>query len=802
MSQLAQDLRLALRMVARQPGFAAVAVVTLALGIGATTTVFSLVYGIAWQPLPFEQPERIVRLWPEGRYTKEQFLWIQEESRSYESLMGWYPRGYVVREDEHAVILDGPAVTADFFDVLRGRAALGRPLREGDDRRGSDGIVISHRLWQSRFGGDPTAIGAALVVDDARRTIVGVMPETFDFLQRSADVAVPTYMDAEESDFTGWTILRAVGRLAPGVTTAEAQAELRALMAAWREERGQPADWGADATVVPLRESIVGAMRPTLRLLLGGVGLLLLIAAVNVSNLLLGRALKRLPEISLRAALGASSGRLVRLFLTESTLFALAGGLLGFLLTLFGLRGIVSILPSDTPRLDQVQPSLEVLGFAILVALATGWLAGLVPALQSRRASVQLGSGKPTPSAGRRRLRSALVVTQVALAVGLLIGAGHLVESLRRILAEDPGIETRGLMVLHLGSERGFVETPAEAQAYYERMRERLLAVPGIESVATVLRAPFYDGGWSLGVYPTGRSPAEGVTPPLAYWRPVDPEYFETAGIRLLEGRGFDRRLDLEDSEPVVILTKTTARALFPEGGAVGRKVSFAYDTPLDLTVAGVVGDVKLDGLTRPAPFVVYRPFSQALVTLLQEMDAWWRMIVLRTSLPPDAQLYGPVLDAVRDVDTSAPIHRFLPLGDVIGDSLAYNRVTTMALALSALTALLLGAIGLYGVMSYTVSQQLREMGIRVALGASSRRMLGGVLASALEISGLGILAGSLLALGLNRFLASLVFGISTAEPSVFVTVAVVLVAAALLATLIPARRAGRVDPIQVLKEE
>jgi len=799
---LVRDLRYGSRSLAKQRGFAVIALLTIGLGIGASTTIFSLVNGILLRPLPYPQPDRLVEVWPDHWYSKPLFQMLEESSDSYEALAGWAPRAHIMIGEDGARRLWGPRVTARFFDVLKSDIAAGRAFRAGDDKNGADVVVISYRLWQSLYGGDPAVIAKRVRLSGVERTIVGVLGRGSDFMQRDADIAVPQLM---EPDAPGWGTaeLQVAGRLAPGVSLEEANAELRALTARWREEYGFPDDWGADARVVPLRQFLVGDARPTMLLLFAAAGLILLIASANVANLLLARSLGRRREVTVRLALGASRSRLVRQLLTESTLLGLAGGLVGLAAAMFGLDAVVRLFPADTPRLGEVRIDGLVLAFTTALALITGWIVGVTPAWQSTKPDLREGLGgesrATTDTRARRRLRSAIATAEVAIAVILLVGSGLLIKSLWHASQVDPGFRPTGLITFDLVPEYGRLDSHLQAQAYYAALNQRLEAIPGVSSAASINTAPLAPDGAIVSLYRPDRPPAPGTRPPIARWRPVSLEYLRTAAIPLLAGRDF-LASDVPGGPQVTVLSRSAADALFPDGDALGNEVIGGLEGEIPLTVVGIAGDVKINGLDQESPLVFYRPYAQVGSTA-QIFRSHSRSLLLRTGGDPEA-LATSVRAAVRSVDPNALIANLRTMPHAISRSLTRRRVTMIVLSVFAATALILGAIGVYGVMGYTVQQRRREIGIRVALGASGATIVRRVLRDGLAIATLGTTVGLAVSLALSRTLQSFVFHVSTVDPLVLLAACAVAIGFAVTATLLPARRATVVDPVEALSSE
>lgn len=799
---LVSDIRYTLRQLRRSPQFTAVTILTLALGIGGATAIFSLVNGILLRPLSYRDAERIVAIWPATWHSKPFYQFLEANAASYEAIAGWAPKGHVLIGDGGAERLWGPRVTAGFFDVLGPDVALGRTFAPGEDRGDADVLVLSHGFWRRRFGADPGVIGARIHVGGAARTVVGVMSAGYDFLQADADVALPQLME-EGAPGWGYREMMLIGRLAPGVAREQAESELRRLAEAWREEQGLPADWALGAAVSSLRDNLVGDVRPVLLLLFAAVGFILLIAASNVASLCLARSLSRRREVVLRLALGAGPGRLARQLLTESTLVGLLGGALGLGAAILGLRGLIPLLPPEMPRLDDVRVDGFVLAFSLALALITGWVIGLLPTLRSMKADLRNdlvgGSRGPTGPGVRHRLSSGIVVGQVALAVMLLSASGLLVKSFWRTTQVDPGFQPDGLVVFDLTPQAGRLDSAAQIRAYYDLLRERVEAIPGVTAVAEVNAAPFRPDGWIMGFYAEDNPPAAGTEPPIGRWRPVTPGYFRALGVTLLEGRAFNDN-DLADGQQVAVISQGAAERLFGGEAPLGRRVIVGLEQGEPVTVVGVVADIRALGLDRESPATLYRPYAQVDAAVGRVIGGS-RTVVLRTGAEVQG-LATQVREAVRSVDANALIRDFIPLPTAIAGSLSQRRSTMILLSLFTATALILATVGVYGVMGYRVRERRRELAIRVALGASSGKVLRDVLLSGLMVAGVGTAVGLALALSASRTLEGFMFGVPTEDPWVLASAAGLSIGAALLASYRPARRAGRADPLEALSTD
>jgi predicted permease len=803
---LGQDLRFAGRSLSRRPGFAAVALLTIGLGIAATTTIFSLVNGILLEPLPYPEPDRLVVVWPEQWYSQRFFEQLERDTSSYKAIAGFAYRGGILTGSRETVnggaeLLLGPRVTDGFFDVLGVEPLLGRSFAEGEDRPGRDDLlVLSHRLWQQRFGGAPEVLGRRVRLSGVDRAIVGVLPPDLELPHLDADIVFPQRIEPGVATYTS-AEMKAIARLAPGVTLDEATAELQTVIPQWREQQGRPEGWGATARVVPLRDFLVEETRPGLLLLFAAVGLILIVATVNVANLLLAQALSRRQELAMRVALGAGTLRLLRQHLAESTLLGLSGGLVGLAVATLLLPFVVGLMPQDTPRLAAIDVDGGVLAFCLLLSLVTGWTVGLLPALQARGTDLRrtLASGGRGGTGGRGGLRAALVAAEVALAVLLLAGCGLLLKSFWRLQQVDPGFEPRGLLTFELIPDADRVRSAEEADRYFAEADRRLESIPGVESAATVWRAPLaLDGGITF-YWEAGRRPPSGEPSPVCRYRPISPDYFRTAGIPLLAGRAFTAA-DRAMSEPVAILSRAAAERLFPDRNALGRKVFVDMPDEVEATVIGIAGDVRMLGPGRDAPDTVYRPYLQS-GPIMDAFEAYPRAFVVRVD-DPATSVAAQARSTLLEIDPNAVLHELRTLTAAIDEAMTGRRATTVLLALFTGTALLLGSIGVYGVMAYTVRARTRETGIRIALGASPRDVVAGVLGTSLRIAGLGAAVGIGLALALSRVLARFVFEVEPTDPAVLLAALAIALSTAVVATLLPARRAARTDPAATLTAE
>jgi predicted permease len=820
MTTLAADLRYALRMLRRSPGFAAVAVGTLALGIGANTAIFSVVHAMLLKPLPYPRPEELVRVTADfarqptldvGLSAPELFDY-RDRAGVFTSISGLFPINANVTGGDRPERVEVLLTDVDYFTLLGTRPQVGRLYDERDYDSGiADLVVLSDGFWRRRYGADPNVIGKPLRIDDDLCTIVGVAPPGFRHPGRAIETDVEVWAPSGwlAAPFRGpnrraYFLQGALARLAPGVTPEAAQRRLDALAAELRREFPDdypPAD-GWAPRLHPLQDDLVGGVRRPLFVLLAAVGLVLLIACANIANLLLARASARRREIAVRQALGAARGRLVRQLLTESLVIAIAGGLLGLLLARVGLDLLLRFLPPGLPRLPEIALDGRVLGFALVASLLTGVLFGLAPALQTTDPAVgsALDEGARGASGRRgKRIRSVLVVAEFALAVVLLVGAGLLVRTFWSLHRVATGFDSRQVTTASLWlpqpdiREQGRYNENADQIALYQKVLERLRALPGVSHAAGATRVPFGNAVWTNRFHIEGRDPEQGGTA-IAEISSATTDYFEALRIPLKRGRTFTEH-DAEKSMPVVIVNEAFARTFFPGEDVLGRRMRAPGRTGPGpwLTVVGVVGNVKTRSLSAEMPPMVYRP-------MLQAPSADFTFLIRGAA--PATEVASRIDREVRAVDPELPIYAVRSLESAIAATVAERRFVMRLLAVFALAALLLAAIGVYGVIAYSVVQRTREIGIRMALGARPadvRRMLlleGGRLALLGVALGLG---GSLL---LTRAMSALLYGVGPRDPMTFASVPAVLASVALAACFFPALRASRVDPMTALRSE
>jgi predicted permease len=804
LDSLGQDVGYAVRRLRQAPGFTLVAVATLALGIGATSAIFSVVHAVLLSPLPFPEADRLVQVaqtW-EGHpvvHSPQNFLDVAAQSTSFSGLAALDSSGFTLTGQGAPTRLDGAEVSASFFDVLRVPPLLGRGFVEGENEPGRNRVaVLGHALWRDRFGADPGVVGRTISLDRQPHVVVGIAPAGFRYPEDAELWRPMEHDDVFRSRSRGAWYLTVVGRLRTGATLEGARQEVSTI--AERLARAYPADnEGVGGTVVPLLEATVGESRRALLVLLGAVGLVLLVACVNVANLLLARVTSRETELAVRAALGAGRGRLVRQLLTESLLLALVGGAAGLLLAARIVDGIVALQPEGVPRLAEVGVNGAAVSFAVVLSLAASLLSGAFPALHtSRRATAQaLRQGsRGILVGGRGDLRGALVVGQIALAMVLLAGSGLLLRSFARLRHVDPGFRTENALAFRLSLPDSAYPEDAQRLAFHDELQRRLGALPGVRAVGAVAGLPLAGSRFNISFTVDGRPAVPPSQQPTMEVRIATPGYFRTLGIPVRRGRAFTEG-DGPESPQVVVLSESAVRRFFPDEEPIGRTIRLGLGRGRGRRaggeVVGVVGDVKDLGLAAASPPEIYVPYAQFPI---QSMD-----VVVRTDVPPRS-LASAAERLVHGLDAELPVARVATLDEVLARSVSGPRFHALLLGSFAAVALFLAALGLFGVMSCAVAQRTREIAVRVALGATRGEMLRMVLRDALVLGTAGVALGLGGALLLSRAIASLLFALSPRDPATLAAVAAVLLATALVASYLPARRATRVDPVIALRSE
>ena len=812
MGTLFQDLKYGARALRKSPGFTAVAVLALALGVGANSAIFSVVDAVLLRPLPYENPERLFTLFARDEiqggdssdHSYPNFKDLRDQCQVCDQVAVHFGGSvFFTMNGEEPEQLRGIFASADLFPMLGARPLHGRAYTREEDQPGAKRtVVISHGLWQRRFGGDPSIVGKEMPLGRGPATVVGVMPKEFrfpadrpniDFWAAAAPVLSPNDVNGRAS-----VSMKIVGKAKAGATIEQVSAEVETI--ARRLQAQYPAtNTGVGFFVRPTHDTMVGDLKTALLVLLGAVGCVLLIACANVANLLLARAASRSKEISIRTALGASRARIVRQLLTESLLLSLTGGALGLLFAMWGVDALVAASPADIPRINEVGLNARVVLFTAGVAVLTGVVFGLAPALQASKADITdaLKEGGKGASDGsrRNRLRSALVVAEIAISLVLLVGAGLLAQSFLRLLDVTPGLDPRGVLTMDVVTRSSRVPTDEARVQFYENFLERARAVQGVEAVALIDVLPL---GGSFEAYDfnvEGRAPYPPGQQPTADRRIVSPGYHEAARISLVKGRLLTDQ-DRAGAQRVMLVNETFARRIFPGEEPLGRRITFGDgEDAVTREIVGVVGDVRHAGLEQDAGLEYYLPFRQ---------NSFNRMTVVaraRGGVDP-VQLAAPLRAIVREADREAPVFNVRTMEQLLSRSVARRRFNMMLLGGFALVALLLAALGIYGVMAYSVAQRTHEIGVRVALGARPADVLRMIVGQGMVLAALGVAAGLVVALALMRVMRSLLYGVSATDPVTFGGVALVLAAVALVSCYLPARRATKVDPMVALRYE
>ncbi len=812
MQTLIQDIRFALRTLIRTPVVTGVAVLTLALGIGANSAIFSVVNGVILKPLDYEQPSELVfiasgfptlgfdQFWMSGPEYRE----LKDWNQSFLDI-GAYNTGEVsITGGDSPIRVSAAFATAELFGVLGVPAFMGRAIGRDDDVPQAEPVlVLSHGLWQRAFGGDRNVLGKVYEVNGTTRTIIGVMPQGFDVHDEKVEAWLPLQLDPANPRSRGGHFLYAIGRLKPGVQIERARAEVASLLVRWEEEGGghSPSPEGHPIHLTDMQEEVVGDVRPALLVLLGAVGFVLLIACANVGNLLLARAEARQKEIAVRTALGAGRGRLAKQFLTESVVLSLIGGTLGLIVGAVGVRALLATNPNSIPRVGEITLDASVMVFTLGVSIVAGLIFGLAPLLhltvKDLSGSLREGGQRTTAGAARLFLRRGLVVSELALAVILVIGAGLMLRSFSALQQVDPGFQVDGLLSFRLYLPPTTYVQPDQQATFLEEMRAQLGGLPGVANVAGMSGLP-----------PQRRLNAntmefEGLEqnddgPPhnVDFWQFVTDGYFETMGIPIVEGRAFGPQ-DLEGSVPAGLVNETMARTFWPGESPLGRRVRQGNNPWI--TIVGIVKDVKQQGIDQETGTELYFYYQQ--VANVMGFAPRTMNMVLRTTVPPTS-IARLVRESVWATDANLPVADLQSMDQVIFESVARPRFLTLLLLTFGLVALTLASVGTYGVMSYTVAERSHEMGIRMALGAQAGSVLKLVLQQGLTVAGIGLVIGTVGAILLTKLMGSILYGVSATDVTTFAVVPLLLMAVAALACLIPAVRATKVDPIQVLKAE
>jgi predicted permease len=814
MQTFLQDLKYALRMLKKNPAFTVVAILTLAVGIGANSAIFSVVNSVLLRPLPYRQPAQLVRVYSEFPTMQLQKFWlsppelldIQREAKSWEAIGAWAPGGQNVGTESEPLRVTSAGITRSLIDVLGVQPERGRNFTEEEDRNGGPRVaIISHGLWQKGFGGASDIIGKQIQVNSAATTVVGVMPANFVFPPGSNDqveVLLPFQFDPANPGSRGSHFLSVIGRLKPGVTIGQAQSEMTSLMAGWRSEgRAQHLlnPQGHPVVMLGLHEDVVGSARKAVWLLMAAVGFVLLIACVNVANLLLARAESRHREFAVRLALGAGLRRMVRQFVAEGFLLVLIASILGVALAFAGLKVLLLFAPDSVPRTEEIGVGLPVLAFTIAVAIVAVFLFGLAPLAQVSERNLAnwiRGAGQRAIRGGGQTLRKGLVVAEIALAVILVIGSGLMIRAFWKLQQVNTGFDPAGVTSFSLNLPAVKYKNPDRLQ-FVNTLEQKLRTVPGVASVSVAgglppLRRINANDTEIEGYQQTPDSPAQNVD----YWNVVGTDYFKTMKIRLMEGRTFDAQDDNPDAMKVVMVNQALAKR-FWKGSPIGRRVNPGFADPkVWFTIVGVVEDTKNAGMDKPAGPELYFQMRQVNQFVGSNVSFVARAASDSTSLE------SSIRNAVRELDPTLPVYNLWTMNEVVSKSMVQPRFLALLLATFSGIALFLAAIGIYGVMAYSVAQRTQEIGVRMALGARPLHVLRLVFSQSLGMLLIGTVIGLAGALALTRLMRTLLFEITATDPLTYMSVIGLLTVVALLACYIPARRAAKVDPLIALRYE
>lgn len=806
MDQLIQDIRYAFRMMFKNPGFTLVALITLALGIGANTAIFSLVNGLLLRPLPYGNPDRIVMVWQNYRErngrdkewtSPDTFFDWRDQNHSFESISvidGWLPT-ILGGEPEQ---IPGATVTYNMFSVLGVSPAIGRTfVAEEDKPNGRKVVILSDGLWKRRFAGDRNVIGKDILINGGKYSVIGVMPPKFEFpMEPSAQIWTPMQVDSTNSCGRDCITLRSIARLKPGITLAQAKSDMN--LVAQRLQQQYPEQYrNVGITLTPLQEQLTEEIRPALLVLLAAVGLVLLITCANVANLLLVRASGRKSEIAIRSALGAGKSRLRRQLITENMLLALIGGALGIFLGVIGIDILIRLLPEDLPiiGIQNVGVDLRVLIFTLGISVATGLIFGLIPILQFTDPKIGESlkeGGRNRVGAGNSKIRSFLVVSEVAFALMLLIGAALLMKSFLRLMNVNPGFRTQNVLTMQLNLPDSRYAEQVQIQDFYSQLLEKIKSLPGVINTGTTNALPLGGSYTDTTFLIEGQSP-DTRKDQSVWFQLISDQYLQTMGIRLMKGRYFTDQ-DNFDAPRVVIVTETFARRYFPRGDAIGKRLNFNNpQKPVWREIIGIASDVKQFGLNKETPIAIYLHQKQSASPFVT--------LAVRTSTNP-LNLASEIRSQVWSIDKNLAVSNVQTMEQVVVKTVNTPRITLSLIGTFAAAALLLAALGLYGVVSYSAAQRTNEIGIRMALGARENDVLKMVVGQGMTLAAIGVVIGLIGAYALTHLMSKLLFGVSATDPLIFVTIAGLLALIALIASYIPAHRASKIDPVIALRYE
>ena len=797
-TDLGGAIRFAARQLLKHPAFSTLAIVTLALGIGGTVALFSVMNSLILRPLPIPDEDRVVNFWSDFNWRGEEFDYVSGVARAYESLAAHSNDAYTLRTEGGASLILATVASVELFEVLKVRPLLGRTFEPGEDRPGAEPVVVlGHALWEQEFGGSRDVLGRRVNIGGEQRTVVGVMPEDFYFPTPESDAFIPLDLDPDDPGYSGngWLVL--TGRLRPEITEAQLEEDLLAITTALGERYNYPEAWDKTRNpyVVPIREYLFGEVRPALRLLLAAVGVLLLMACVNVAALILTKTVDRQREMSVRTALGAGRARLARQVLTESMLLGLLAGAIGLALAVGMFDIIVTSIPMDPSFRGTARLDWAALGAALGLAVATGSLISLAPIRNLLRGDLSAGAltdrTRGAGAAHATRMQSTLVVAEVLLAVVLVTGATLLTRTVAQLRAVDLGFEPAGILTLDiLASEED--TSVEERAAFYDQLLDRTAALPGVTSSALINRLPLRDGGFQGTVTVADRPDLDGANRPNAMYRPVTPGAFEALGAEILEGRGI-RTTDIQDGPLVAVVNQTFARRIWGEESPIGKTYSTGFVGSVQ--IVGVIRDMAVTDLVGDPPMAGYYAWDQSM------RGSAYAVLMAKTSGDPSA-LSAPIRAIVQELDRRSAIGRIETLDDALDTKMAEPLRLRFFLGLFSLLGLVLGTVGVYGVVSYSVERRQAEFGIRMALGAEPRRLLGTVVRDGMLPVLLGVIGGTIVAIALSKALAGFLFGVEPTDPASLLFAAGTLCGAGVIAALIPAVRASTARPAVALRGE
>lgn len=814
MSALLQDLRFALRLLRKNPGFALVAAIIMALGIGANTAIFSIVNKVLLEPLPFRNVDRVVQIWhtpPQSSFpgmtifsvSAANFLDWQKQNHVFDKMAFYTGGGFDLTGAGKPEAINASPVSTDFFSVLGVEPIHGRIFRSEENSPGQNHeVVLSYKFWQTHYAADPNAVGRTINLDGEPYTIVGVMGPAMN-KPAFAQMWVPQALTPTEAAVRNEHHFLVVARLKPGVTLEQAQAEMNTI--SQRLEQAYPADdkgWGA--VLHPLRDETVGNVRPALFMMLAAVAFVLLIACANVANLLLARTFSRRKEIAIRTAMGARRPRLVRQLLGESVLISLIGGALGLVAAHFGVQLLLKLFAAQLPQLGEVRLNAPILAFTFALSVVTGILAGLLPALSMTRSDVsdalKQGLGRTDATSGSSATRSALVVVEVALSLVLLIGAGLMIRSLAKLQTIDPGFDQHNVLTMNVQiNKKQFADATQQSQ-FFNQVFERVHSIPGVEAVGAIDNLPL-NGGSSQPVAVEGHPVVALSEQPEVSVRVATPGYFKAMSIPLLQGRDISPD-DRADSAAVVVISQSMAKQFWPSGDAIGHHLKLSFFPGKDRQVVGIVGDVKQHGLDSSAGIAtLYWPLAQVVALTNESWMSYPLSLVIRTTVPPRT-LAGAVTDAIQQINKDVPVDNVLTLEEFVDATLTQHSFNMQLLSIFGLLALVLCTVGIYSVLAYSVKRGMKDIGLRIAFGATKSDVLEFVIAQAIKPTAIGIVIGLVAAYSLSRLVTSMVYGVSAHDTLTFTAVTLLLIGVAFAASLVPALRATHIDPLAVIRDE